>query len=94
MDENKLILTFENEDGTETEQEFEVLISFRNKETGKCYVVYTDGVEDENGDIEIRASSYDPEDESNLYDVETDEEWAMIDALLDEIENSEEEEEE
>lgn len=63
---------------------YDVLFTFENEETHKNYIVYTDNRVDEvTGNIEVYASTYDPEDEhSKLEAIETDKEWKVIETIL------------
>ena len=80
MDEN-LTFTVINDEGQETE--CEILFTFENTETEKHYVVYTDNSLDENGDVCIFASVYDPDaEEPTLLPIETEAEWDVIDEIL------------
>lgn len=63
---------------------YDVLFTFENEETHKNYIVYTDNKVDEvSGNIEVYASTYDPEDEhSKLEAIETNKEWKVIETIL------------
>ena len=70
------------------EVEFDILFSFDSEETGKHYIVYTDNTEDEDGNINVYASAFDPDnDESELLPIETEKEWKIIEIILEEIQN-------
>ncbi len=73
LDSNTMFV--KDEDGKEVEME--ILFTFENEELKKQYVVFSDP-NDENG--EVFASCYD--DEGNLYPIETDEEWEMVEEVL------------
>ena len=73
MEPNKLIVV--NDEGKEIEME----IMFTFSENNKNYVVYFDP-SDEDENTELYVSIYD--DEGNLFPVETDEEWDMIDEVV------------
>ncbi len=63
----------------------DVLFTFDSNETGKSYVVYTDNTRDPNGNIQVYASIFNPEDdgeESELSPIETEKEWAVIESIL------------
>ena len=78
------IMTFKvmNDDGIEVE--CEVLFTFESEETGKNYIVYTDNTLDEDDNTKVFASIYNPdEEETVLQPIETDEEWAIIEKILD-----------
>lgn len=82
------IMTFKvmNDDGIEVE--CEVLFTFESEETGKNYIVYTDNTLDEDDNTKVFASIYDPdEEETVLQPIETDEEWAIIEKILDALQN-------
>ena len=70
---------------------YTVLFSFDNPETNLSYVVYTDENVDEDGSTRAYAASYvmDGED-MELSPIETEEEWSVIEELLNELYDSEE----
>ena len=72
-EERKLVVVDEN--GNEIEME--IILTFN--ENNKDYVVYYDPA-DESEETPIYASIYD--EEGHLFPVETDEEWAMIDEVV------------
>lgn len=81
MNENQITLVNENGE----EQLADILFTFFSDETKKNYVVFSyagDNSEDEQ--VEVFAASYENEDDLNgqLYPVETDEEWEIIEAAL------------
>ena len=87
-------ITVVDEQGNE--QLFEVLFTFDSDEFNKSYVLYYPaGAENEdNEEIEIHASSYIPNEdaeEGNLQPIETDEEWEMIEEMLNTFLDEEEE---
>lgn len=78
-------ITVYDEDGNE--QLCEVLFTFDSEEFGKSYVLYYPvGQDDDDNDeeeIEILASSFLPADDGGeLQPIETDEEWDMIEEML------------
>ena len=73
MDSNKIFVTV---DGGE-EKEMEILFTFESDEYGKQYVVFCDP---EVEDGEVYAMAYD--DDGNLDPVENEDEWAMIQEVL------------
>ena len=86
-----MIFKVENDEGKEIE--CEVLFTFESEKTGKNYIVYTDNTEDEEGNTKVYASIYNPEqDETKLLPIETDEEWNVIEIILDELQNATEDE--
>ncbi|MDN7240400.1 DUF1292 domain-containing protein [Planococcus sp. N028] len=94
-------ITVVDENGNE--QLFEVLFTFDSEEFGKSYVLYfpVGAEEDEEGEIEIHASSFTETADADsavgggeLKPVETDEEWDMIEEMLNTFLDEEEENEE
>ena len=78
----KNTFTVLNDEGKEVE--CEVLFTFESEETHKNYIVYTDNTTDENGNIKVYASIFDPEAEtSDLIPIETEREWKIIETILD-----------
>jgi len=85
MDHGENNITVVDENGNE--QLCEVLFTFDSEEFGKSYVLYypigADESEDE--EIEIHASSFVPTEDNQdgeLMPIETDEEWDMIEEML------------
>ncbi len=61
----------------------EILFTFDSDDTGKSYVVYTDNTRDQNGELKVYASIYDPEGKDlSLREIKPRAEWEMIDKLL------------
>ncbi len=89
-------ITVVDEQGNE--QLCEVLFTFDSEEFGKSYVLYypigADNEDDE--DIEIHASAFLPNEEGEegeLMPIETDEEWDMIEEMLNTFLDEQEDEE-
>ena len=62
---------------------YDVLFTFESDETQKNYIVYTDQSKDENGNIQVYASIYDPNDpKSKLEAITTEKEWKVIETIL------------
>ena len=73
--------------------ECDILFTFDSEETKKSYIVYTDNTLEADGSTKVYASVYDPEVEKQmLKPVESDEEWKIIEEIIDEIQNNEDEE--
>ena len=68
-----------DEEGREVE--YEVVLTFKNPDNNKSYVIYK--LPDEDND-EVFAAMYDEENKlgGNLLQIETDEEWDMLDEVL------------
>jgi uncharacterized protein YrzB (UPF0473 family) len=78
-------ITVVDEEGNE--QLCEVLFTFDNEEFGKSYVLYypLGADEDDDEEIEIHASAFTASDDNvdgDLSPIETDEEWDMIEEML------------
>lgn len=72
------------EDGTIVE--CDILAAFDCEETGKNYIIYTDNELDENGFTKLYASIWDDSgDIAKLLEIENEEEWQMVDELLDQM---------
>ena len=70
-----------DENGNETV--YDVLFTFESEETHKNYIVYTDNTKDAQGNVEVYASIYDPNDSnSRLEAIETEKEWKVIETIL------------
>ncbi len=81
-----LTFTALNDDGEEIA--CEILFSFASEDNGREYVVYTDHSVDEEGNTRVFASYYIPDDEEQiLYPIDSDEEWAFIESVMDELES-------
>jgi len=96
MDHGENHITVVDEDGNE--QLCEVLFTFDSEEFGKSYVLYYPVGADENEeeDIEIHASAFMPTDDNEdgeLMPIETDEEWEMIEEMLNTFLDEQEDEE-
>lgn len=75
--------TFTMIDDQGNEATYDVLFTFESEENGKNYITYTDNSLDENGNIVVYASTYDPKNpQSRLEPVETDQEWKVIETIL------------
>jgi uncharacterized protein YrzB (UPF0473 family) len=91
LDEEGLDFTVINSEGETVE--YQALFTFESEDTGKSYIAYTDNAADENGDIEVFAATYDPSTFDalvaagtpvELAEIETDDEWELVEDLLDE----------
>ena len=74
-----------------------VLFTFDSDETKKSYIVYTDNSKDANGNIQVYASIFTPNDpNTKLEPIETEKEWKVIETILstiqEEVKNSKKEE--
>ena len=82
-EENKELITIYDEEGNESL--YEILFTFESDDFGKSYVLlYPAGLGDSD-DIEIQAFSYQESDDElngSLYPIESDEEWNMVEEVL------------
>lgn len=69
------------------EIEYEILIAFKWTKTNKNYIIYTDNTSDENGNLNIFAAIYYPQDDSKLDAIETDEEWDEVERRLKDLQH-------
>ena len=64
----------------------EVLFTFESEETNKNYIVYTDNTTDDEGNIRVYASIFNPEAESTeLIPIESEREWKIVETILESI---------
>lgn len=64
----------------------EALFTFESDETKKNYIVYTDNSLDENGNVKVYASIFDPnQDPADLIPIETEREWKIIETILESV---------
>lgn len=65
--------------------EFDVILTFKNENNGKDYIVYTDNSKDNQNKLKIYSSIYNPDTLEFLGTPETKEEWDEIYKLLDKV---------
>lgn len=73
------ILAIELEDGSV--KEFEIIFTFHSDETNKDYVLYVDP-EDTEGNVYAQCYEETEDGSGELFDVETDAEWEMIEEVF------------
>lgn len=86
------MITFVTEEGQVIEAM--VMGAFEDDLSGKNYVIYTDNTRNENGNYNIFAASYDPDQEDErilIHAIETDEEWQRIEMMLERLRRGPEE---
>ncbi len=82
--EEKNTFTVLNDEGKEIT--CEILFTFDSEETKKSYIVYTDNTTDEEGNVKVYASVYNPESENTeLLPIETEREWKIVETILESI---------
>lgn len=73
--------TVVNDEGKEVK--CDVLFTYDNDETNKSYIAYTDNTKDENGQVRVYASIFDPKQENpSLEPITTEKEWKVIETIL------------
>lgn len=65
--------------------EFDVILTFKNEDNEKDYIVYTDNSKDNENKLRIYSSIYNPDTLEFLGTPETKEEWNLIYKLLDNV---------
>ena len=83
MNEDKITVVAPGSNGEPVE--YDVLFTFDSHVTDKSYIAYTDNSLDENGNIKVYASIYDPDNLENLTEIETEEEWNLVNNVLNRI---------
>ena len=78
---NKITTTLPNGE----KKEYDVIFTFKNENTKKDYIVYTDNKLDNNNKLMIYSAIYDPNTMNFLGEPKTKEEWDEIYRLLDKI---------
>ncbi len=63
-------------------KEYEILTTFKMQANNKNYIVYTDNTKDEEGKLNIYAGIFNPDNATKLDDIESEEEWNMIEKIL------------
>ena len=80
--------TFKIIDENGKEVTCEVLFTFDSEETKKNYIVYTDNTTDDEGNIRVYASTFDPNSETTeLKPIESEREWKIIETILESIQS-------
>lgn len=89
MEEKKLTFIIKDENGNDVQ--CEELYSFKNENTGKNYIVYTDNSIDKEGNLCIFAAIYNPNmNDNKLIPIEDDEEWAFVENKINELQGEDE----
>ena len=77
------IFIIQGDDGKDIE--CQLLFSFESQKTGKAYIVYTDGSNDSDGNMNVFASvveEYINDEDVTFSAITTDEEWEEVDEKL------------
>lgn len=81
--ENKKKIYTTLKDGSKIE--YDVIMTFKNEDNNKDYIIYTDNKLDENNKLRIYASIYDASSNKFIGVPESQEEWNKIYELLDKV---------
>ena len=94
MDSNNNTFKVINDEGQEIL--CDILFTFDSEETKKSYIVYTDNTLDEDGNIQVYASTYQKGEgtSAKLDPIETDKEWKIIETIINTIKETVKEKEE
>ena len=83
MDKDKLVTNVNGENVT-----YDIYFTLVCNELGKGYIAYTDHSTDDSGKENVFVSSYDPNVGTNvLNEVQTQEEWNLINVVIEKIQN-------
>ena len=63
-------------------KEYKILLVYNWSKTNKFYIVYTDETKTSNNELNIYASTFDPEDMNKFYNDLTDEEYDEVERRL------------
>lgn len=80
---NQKTLKIIDKNGNKTE--YEILCAFELAQTEKNYIVFTDNTKDENGNLNVFASIYYPDNDTKLDEIETEEEWKIIESIIQQL---------
>ena len=68
--------------------DYNIIFAFYWIKTNRNYIIYTDNTKNENDDLNIYASIYDPNDLTKLDDITTQEEWVEVENRINNIINN------
>ena len=81
--------TIVNDEGKEVK--CEILFTYEDEKTKKNYIAYTDNTTDEDWNTKVYASIFNPNEENPvLLPIETEEEWKLIEGILNSLSQPEE----
>lgn len=86
------LITLVDQDGNETL--YEVLFTFESEDYGKSYILLIPAGSEPEEQVDVLAFSFDPNEDgeakdAELFDIESDEEWDMVEGVLDTFLNDE-----
>lgn len=89
---NAELITLVDDQGNETL--YEILFTFESEDYGKSYILLIPAGSEPEEQVDVLAFSFDPDEdgqatEAELHDIESDEEWEMVEGVLDTFINDE-----
>ncbi|KRM95774.1 hypothetical protein FC19_GL001253 [Liquorilactobacillus aquaticus DSM 21051] len=92
MDEKDNLITLVDEKGNETL--YKILFTFESDDYGKSYILLIPADSQPEEQVDVLAFSFDPDEngeanDADLHDIESDEEWEMVEGVLDTFLNDE-----
>ena len=86
------MITLVDADGNETL--YEILFTFESEDYGKAYILLIPAGSEPEEKVDVLAFSFNPDEDgqakdAELYDIESDEEWDMVEGVLDTFLNDE-----
>ncbi|KRL97496.1 DUF1292 domain-containing protein [Liquorilactobacillus satsumensis] len=92
MSEEDNLITLVDDKGNETL--YEILFTFESEDYGKSYILLIPAGSQPEEQVDVLAFSFDPDEngeanDAELHDIESDEEWDMVESVLDTFLNDE-----
>ncbi|KRM06465.1 MAG: DUF1292 domain-containing protein [Liquorilactobacillus ghanensis] len=91
MKETDDLITLVDDQGNETL--YQILFTFESDDYGKSYILLIPADSQPEEQVDVLAFSYDPDEgsanEAQLHDIENDDEWDMVEGVLDTFLNDE-----
>ena len=86
------MITLVDADGNETL--YEILFTFESEDCGKAYILLIPAGSEPEEQVDVLAFSFNPDEDgqakdAELYDIESEEEWDMVEGVLDAFLNDE-----
>lgn len=89
---NDNMITLVDDQGNESL--YEILFTFKSEDYGKSYILLIPAGAEAGNQVDVLAFAFDPDEngdakDAELYDIESDEEWDMVEGVLDTFLNDE-----
>lgn len=89
---NENLITLVDDQGNESL--YEILFTFESEDYGKSYILLIPAGSEPEEQVDVLAFAFDPNNDGDatdaeLYDIESDEEWDMVEGVLDTFLNDE-----